>query len=119
MTGETWIGLGTLAFLIIGGIAGASWKLLGRVEAADAAVRAELHSVETKWAATAGKYDLDLTQFREWVGNEFLRRREYEIAQQNTERRLASIETKLDRIPDSLERQSERLIAVLKETRPP
>ncbi len=113
MSTENWLALAGLLVTVIGSIAGVAKSLIKRIEDGDEKVRNELKTTDTKWGATQAKSDLDFTQFKELIDTEFMRRREYEISQKNTERRLESIETKVDKIPDSLDRLSERLIAVM------
>jgi hypothetical protein len=118
MTGDTWIAFGGLLLAILCGLATTIRWMLIRIESGDDKIKRELDMVDTSWGGRQAKDDLDFAQFKETVGREFLRRSEYEIAQRNTDRRLESIEAKVDKIPDSLDRQSERLIAALKDFRP-
>lgn len=111
--------------LFVTGVVGGIWTLVKllvvTIRHGDEAVKVELKErisdAEAKLAATLGKSDLAFIQFKETAERDFLRKAEYDISQKNTDRRLESIESKVDKIPDSLNKQTELLVAVLKETR--
>ena len=118
MNTSEWLTLVGIFITIATAVGGTTWRLLARMDSKEKDLRTDIGSIEVRFGASLAKYDFDLGQFKEQMEKEFLRTREFELAQKNTDRRLESIEAKVDRIPDSLDRQSERLIAALKETRP-
>jgi hypothetical protein len=121
MTTDNWIAFGglILAFLVAG--SSVFLVLITRIDDKDDGVREDfktaINNAEATLGSMIGKSDLAFAQFKEQAEREYLRKGEYDIAQKNTERRLESIETKVDRIPESLEKQSERLIAAMRDTR--